>query len=241
MPRFTLPKPDARAVKIGVAVATLGAAVTSGFWLYNSPVMSLHGVQVDGNIVVSDDVIRQVAELQGQSLVLPDFESAEERLRAFPLVKDADVTRDWPFGASVSVVEREAWGVWQAGDQRYVIDDEGIVITLPEPENAPIIIQTDVSQPLEPGSRVDASAVAVASELFATAELATGQSVSRLEYSEIAGLSAVLTGDVRVSFGGVDNYEFKLASLYAVLERAQEKGESVRVVDLRFGDRVAVE
>jgi hypothetical protein len=127
------------------------------------------------------------------------------------------------------------------GDQRYVIDDEGVVITLPEPENAPVIIQTDGGQPLEAGSRVDASAVAVAQQLFGTAEMAIGQPVTRLEYSEVAGLTAVLAGNVRVAFGGVDNYEFKLASLYAVLERAQQEGESVRAIDLRFGDRVAVE
>jgi len=46
---------------------------------------------------------------------------------------------------------------------------------------------------------------------------------------------------VRVSFGGVDNYVFKLAALYAVLQRAENEGMSVHAVDLRFGDRVAVE
>lgn len=215
--------------------------MVSGFWLYTTPVMSLHGVKVEGNVVVSDDVVRQVAGLNGQSLLVPDFAGAEDRLRAFPLIKEALVTRDWPFGARVTVIERQAWGVWQIGDQRYVIDDDAVVLTLPEPSNAPVIVQTDASGSLNPGDKVDASAVALARELFATAEQAIGQSVTRLEYSQVTGLTAVLADDARVSFGGVDNYEFKLASLYAVLERAHEKGESVHAVDLRFGDRVAVE
>jgi cell division protein FtsQ len=219
----------------------MSGAMVGGFWLYTSPVMSLHGVKVEGNVVVSDDVVRQVAGLKGQSLAMPDFAGAEARLETFPLIKEAKVTRDWPFGARVTVVERQAWGVWQIGEQRYVIDDQGVVLTLPEPTNAAVIVQADATAPLSPGARIDRSAVAVAQELYATAEQAIGKSVARLEYSQVTGLTAVLADDVRVSFGGVDNYEFKVASLYAVLERAQEKGESVRAVDLRFGDRVAVE
>jgi len=241
VPTITLPKFDARARKISLAVVAMAAAMTAGFWLYNSPVLALHGVKVDGNVVLSDDVVRQVAALEGQSIVRPDFAGAQDRLQAFPLIKDAKVSRDWPFGAHVTVVERQPWGVWQIGEQRYVVDDEGVVLTLPEPQNAPAIVQTDFAGPLRPGDKVDASAVAVAKQLFATAQQSIGEPVARLEFSQITGLTAVLADDVRVSFGGLAHYEFKLAALYAVLERAQEKGESVHAVDLRFGDRVAVE
>jgi len=236
-----LPKIDARSRKVSLAVAALLLAMAGGWWLYNSPVFALHGVAVEGNSVLSGDVIRQVAGVDGQNIVRPDFAGARERLLAFPMIKDAKVSRDWPFGARVTVVERQAWGVWQSGDQRNVIDDEGIVLTLPEPQNAPVIVQTDPSVPLQAGDRVDASAVAVAKQLVATAEQAIGQPVARIEYSQTTGLTAVLSDSVRVSFGGLDNYEFKLAALYSVLQRAQDKGMSVHAVDLRFGDRVAVE
>jgi hypothetical protein len=104
-----------------------------------------------------------------------------------------------------------------------------------------VIVQMDPSSPLQAGDKVDASAVAVAKQLVATAEQAIGQPVARIEYSQATGLTAVLSDSVRVSFGGLDNYEFKLAALYSVLQRAQDKGMSVHAVDLRFGDRVAVE
>ena len=234
--RFT-----ARSRKVSLAVAAMLLAMAGGWWLYNSPVFALHGVAVDGNSVLSAAVIRQVAAVDGQSIVRPDFAGARERLLAFPLIKDAKVSRDWPFGARVTVVERQPWGVWQIGDQRYVVDDEGVVLPLPEPQHAPVIVQTDPSSPLQAGNKVDASAVAVAKQLVATAEQAIGQPVARIEYSQAAGLTAVLSDNVRVSFGGLDNYEFKLAALYSVLQRAQVKGMSVHAVDLRFGDRVAVE
>jgi cell division septal protein FtsQ len=236
-----LPRFDARARKITAALGVMAAATVGGFWLYSSPVFALHGVDVDGNAVISDDVVRQVADLEGRRLLAPDLQAAEARLEAFPLIKEAEVTRDWPLGAHVSIVERQPWGVWQIGDRRYVIDDEAVVLSLPEPEQAPTIFQTDGDGLLEPGDRVDAVAVNVAKQLYATSELSIGEGVQRLEFSEIAGLTAVLEGEVRVQFGGLENYDFKLAALYAVLERAQEKGESVRAVDLRFGDRVAAQ
>jgi len=241
VPAIALPKFDARARKISVALITMAAATVGGFWLYDSPVLALHGVRVQGNQVLSADVVRQVADLEGKRLLQPDLAGAEDRLRAFPLIKEAQVTRDWPFGAHVTVIERVPWGVWQIGDQRYVIDEEGVVLTLPEPQNAPAIVQVDASLLLQPGDRVDASAVAVAKQLFATSEQSIGESVTRLEFSQVTGLTAVLADSVRVQFGGLDQYEFKLAALYAVLTRSQEKGESVRAVDLRFGDRVVVQ
>jgi cell division protein FtsQ len=236
-----LPKIDARSRKVSLAVAALLLAMAGGWWLYNSPVFALHGVQVDGNTVISDDVVRQVAGLDGQNIVRPDFAGARGRLLAFALIKDAKVSRDWPFGAHVTVVERQPWGVWQIGDQRYVVDDEGVVLTLPEPQNAPVIVQMDPSAPLRPGDKVDVSAVAVAKQLVSTAQQAIGAPVARIEYSQDTGLTAVLSDNVRVSFGGLDNYEFKVAALYSVLQRAQAEGMSVHAVDLRFGDRVAVE
>ncbi len=240
-PSIALPKLDARSRRVSIAAAAVLLAMAGGWWLYNSPVFALHGVAVDGNAVVSDDVVRQIAGLDGQSIVRPDFGGARERLLSFPLVKDAKVSRDWPFGAHVTIVERQPWGVWQIGDQRYVIDGEGVVLTLPEPQNAPVIVRTDPASPLRPGDKVDAGAVAVAKQLVATAEQAIGEPVARIEYAQAAGLTVVLSDNVRVSFGGLDNYEFKLAALYSVLERAREKGMSVHAVDLRYGDRVAVE
>ncbi len=240
-PAIALPKLDGRTRRLSIATALALLAMAGGWWLYNSPIFALHGVAVDGNAVVSDEVVRQVAGLNGQSIVRPDFGGARGRLLAFPLVKDAQVSRDWPFGAHVTIVERQPWGVWQIADQRYVIDDEGVVLTLPEPQNAPVIVQTDPTGPLRPGDRVDAGVVAIAEQLVGTAEQAIGAPVARMEYAQMTGLTVVLSDDVRVSFGGLDNYEFKLAALYAVLERAQEQGMSVHAVDLRFGDRVTVE
>ena len=129
LPALAMPAIDARARKIALALTVVAFAIVGVAWLYHSPVLAIHGVSVEGNVVISDDAVREVAGLDGDRLARPDLEGAQQRLEAIPLVKTAEVKRDWPMGASVTIVERQAWGVWQIGEQRYVIDSEGVVLS----------------------------------------------------------------------------------------------------------------
>lgn len=242
--RARLPRVALAAYWRQVAAAVLGASAVGlgGWWLYHSPMLTVQDVNVQGNVVLSNDVVRELSGLDGESLIRPDFGAAEERLLAQPIVKEAHVGRDWPNGASIEIVERSAWGVWQVGNDRFVIDSEGVVLNLPAPEGGPVIVQTDASLPApDEGQRVEIGAVRVASRLVATAQQALGRPVVALEFSQARGLTAVLDGDLRVAFGDAQGYDFKLAALFAVLQRAAEDGRSVKSVDLRFGDRVAVQ
>lgn len=225
-----------------VAAALIGASAVAlvGWWLYNSPLLSFGDANVQGNVVLSDDVVRDIAGLKGESIINPDFGAAEARLLSQPIVREAHVSRDWPNGVTVTIVERSAWGVWQVGNDRFVIDSEGVVLNLPAPEGAPVIVQTDASLAPGEGGRVDIGAVRVASRLVETAQQTLGRPVVSLEFSQANGLTAVLDGGLRVTFGDAQAYDYKLASLFAVLQRAAEEGRSVTSVDLRFGDRVAV-
>lgn len=241
LPAVQLPRLEVRWRRLALPVVVLLLAMAGGWWLYRSPPLSIRGVAVEGNVVLPPDGLREIAGLDGQSLVRPDFDGARERLLALPMVKEAEVSRDWPFGARITIVERTPWGVWQVGGLRYAVDEEGVVLDLPPPEGAPVVVQSDATQPLRAGDRVDTGAVAVARELVASAEQTVGRPVVALEFSQASGLTAVLDGDLRVTFGDARGYEFKLAALFAVLQRAEEQGLSVHRVDLRFGDRVAVQ
>lgn len=228
-----------RAAVVGLVGAALGLG---GWWLYQSPLLTIRSVSVEGSSVLLPEVVRNIADVDGQSVFQPDFAAAEERLRAIPLIKDVDISRDWPNGAHITVVERTPWGFWQVGQQRLVIDEEGVVLDLPAPEGAPLIVQKEApAEPLSLGDRVDPGAVAVASRLASTAEQTLGRPVVALEYSQSGGLTAVLEGDLRVLFGDAQGYEFKVAALSAILHRADEQGETLHRVDLRFGERVAVQ
>lgn len=242
LPRLSIPVPGFAVRRALALVIVVGAIVASGMWLYQSPAFSIRNVEVTGNVGLSAVLVRDVSALEGESIIRADFESARERLMALPLVKDARVSRDWPSGARITIVERTAWGVWLAGGERFVIDEEGVVIDLVAPEGVPMIVQTDaLPARLVAGDRVDVGAIEVARRLVSTAEQALGLPVTALEFTQAGGLTAALGRDLRVNFGDAEDYDFKIAALFAVLEGAAEDGRTLHTVDLRFGDRVAVQ
>ena len=232
-----------RALLLALVLASVTAG---GWWLYRSPALSLQEVKVEGTSVLSAEAVRTIADLEGQSILRPDFAGARQRLLALPLVQEVRIHRTWPMDAQITIVERTPVALWQVGDRRYVIDADGVVLDLPPPEGVPVIVQTDAAPPLAPGDRVDAGAVAAAVRLVPTAQQTLARTVSALEFSQASGLTAVLVGGadgkgLRVTFGDAQGYDFKVAALYAVLRRAGEEGRTLRRVDLRFGDRVAVQ
>ncbi len=242
--RRRLPRLTARTGRL-LAVLIVLAGITIGGWrLYDSTLLSISDVEIEGTNVVSQETVRQLADLEGQSLLNPDFDIARQRIAALPDVKDVNISRTWPTGVKITVVERQPWGVWRTGDGFVVIDDEGYILEQPAPANAPVIVQVDAAEPLVAGDRVDRGAVAVASQLLVMAEQTLARSVVGLEFSRESGLTAML-GDangalVRATFGDHQGYDFKIATLYALLRQADDEGRALRKVDLRFGDRVAV-
>ena len=247
LPKIELPQVPANWRRFALPIAVVGVLAVGGWWLYNSPLLSIQDVQIEGNVVVSTEQARAVAGLNGQSIFQTELAAARERLLLLPVVKDVQIARDWPNGVTITLTERTAWGLWQLGAERFVIDDEGVVVALPAPPGAPLIVQRDASiATLAVGDRVDAGAMAVATQLVATADQTLGRSVRSLEFSQADGLTAFLEStfggaDLRVVFGDGQGYEFKLASLFQVLKLAEEEGRMLSRVDLRFGERVAVQ
>ena len=247
MPRIETPRLPANWRRFALPIAIVAALAVGGWWLYSSPLLSVQDVRIEGNVVVSAEQARALADLEGQSIFQPEFEAARERLLLLPIVKDVQIERDWPNAVKITLTERTVWGLWQLGAARYVIDDEGVVLDLAAPAGSPLIVQRDASlATLAVGDSVDAGAMAVATQLVATAEQTLGRSVRSLEFSQAEGLTAFLEStfggpDLRVVFGDGQGYEFKLASLFQVLKLAEEEGRTLSRVDLRFGERVAVQ
>jgi cell division septal protein FtsQ len=56
-----------------------------------------------------------------------DFAGAERQIAYLPS-SAIRIERHWPGTVRIVVTERQPWGYWQAGDTRYVIDAEGMVL-----------------------------------------------------------------------------------------------------------------
>lgn len=247
LPSIRVPRLPSYWQRVAISGAFIAALAVAGWWIYNSPLLSIQDVEIEGNSVVSSERARTVADLEGQSIIQADLDGARERLLSLILVKNVEISRNWPNGVTITLTERTPWGLWQLGNTRHVIDEEGVVLDLPAPAAAPLIIQTDASvAALNVGDQVDAGAMAVVTQLVATAQQTLNRSVRSLEFSQAEGLTAFFTSsfggpDLRVVFGDAQGYDFKIASLFAVLAQAEQQGRVLSRVDLRFGERVAVQ
>jgi len=216
-------------------------ALAFGAWrLYQSPWLSITEVTIEGTRMLDSNELAGITGLDGQNILRVSTGGARQRLEAIPLVKSVSFQRQWPHGMVVTIEERRPWGFWEVAGRQHVIDDEGYVLegVLPD-EGAPVITQVDTAETLEPGDRVDTDVVKLAQRLVEEAPRSLGRPVIALEYRSEDGLTAVLDGDLRATFGDGRDFEYKLAALYALLERTSQEETPVESVDLRFGARLS--
>ena len=226
----------ARRLLLLALVAALGAG---GWWLYQSPFLRIDEVTVAGTRILDPEELAALAGLRDGSVLFPDTDGARRRLEAMPMVKSVTFERAWPRGMRIIVQERRAWGFWEAGDRRHIIDEDGFVLerVLPN-EGAPVIRHLDAAGSLEVGDRVDHEAVALTRQLVEVAPQRLGLAVLVVEFSDRDGLTAVFEGDLRATFGDGRDLEYKMAALRALLDQSRQQGVEVRTVDLRFGERI---
>ncbi len=220
-----------------LAIAGLGVVLT----LLNSPLLDISSVKVEGADVVSAASVRQLAGLKGEHVLLADLDAARQRIRALPMVKDVSISRDWPNGIKVVIVERTPWGRWRANNTVWAIDSEGVVLEGPAPAfDGPIVTQVSALPAIAAGAQIDTTAVRMVAELHDRGAPLPLPGVVAYEWSLADGL-VVVTEHGRVVFGGADGLDFKY-TVWELLEReAQTRGEPLLFADLRFGLRPRVE
>lgn len=219
------------------AVALVAAALST----YYSPAFRVQRVEVVAPAGVDAAALATVASLRGESLFTVSLEEAEARLEALPWVKVAEAHSRWPQTVQIFVTLRIPWGYWQMGDVDYVVDGEGVVLSVGGSLGAaPAIRQTDGRAGLSPGDRVDAEAVLTAQRLLeALPQSALGGRVSvvQFEHSLAQGLSLSTDAGYRVVVGDSHGLDYKLAVWQGVEAKLGRRLLEGQTLDLRFGDR----
>lgn len=229
-----------------VAVAAACAVGMFAAWAYQSPYLTVQHVTVRGTISLSPDQVRAAAALDGDSTFTLDEDGAERRILALEGVRTAAVEKTSWNSVTITIDERVAWGSWRINGVDVPIDREGYVLAgAPAAPGLPVIVEVEPQRAVNVGDRLDPGAVDIAARVVEEADTAFGRQVLALLYRRDAGLTVVMTGaDVDdpplwVTFGDSRDYDFKVATLYVLMERARQSGEEMAAVDLRFGDRVA--
>ncbi len=220
-----------------LAIAALGAALA----ILNSPLLDISRVEVEGASVVSAASVKQLAGVKGQHVLLADLDAARQRIRALPMVKDVEISRDWPNGIKIVIVERAPWGRWRANNTVWAIDSDGIVLEGPAPSyDGPIVTQISALPAIAAGAQVDTTALRMADELHQRGAPLPLPAILAFEWSLVDGL-VVVTEHGRIVFGGADGLDFKYTVWELLEAEAQRRGQPLLFADLRFGLRPRVE
>jgi cell division protein FtsQ len=113
-------------VVLVLLLALLGMGV---FAVWFSSWLDVEGVDVSGAQTdsTSDDVRSRALIEHGTPLARVDLDRAEARVRSLAIVKEVDVSRQWPDTVLIEIVERVAIAVVEIGGRLRGMDADGVV------------------------------------------------------------------------------------------------------------------
>ncbi len=107
---------------------------------------------------ITQEVHASLGSWQQSNLLTMDAGTLESALqRLDPMIKSISVQRSWPHGVSVSVILKQPSLGWSSGNQTYLLDRDGTVISaLPAGSTLPVVVDGS-NLPVKLGDRVTSS------------------------------------------------------------------------------------
>ena len=226
-------------LKISLLVLAISTIVALGRMAYNSSYLKISQVTVLGTEQLEAAQVIEATALIGSHILDLDRDQLVQSLEKWPLVKSATIKWKPPNEVVITIQERQPTASWQVKDTKYIVDDEGFVLS-EAPSSGPMpeicVIHLD-GQTLEPGSQVNAEAIHLAYKLTETLPQTLGMKAQRFEYLTHGGMVVVTDKGWRARFGDMDDFDFKLAVWKELLAKANQLQMKPQHVDLRFGTR----
>ncbi|HET8529637.1 MAG TPA: FtsQ-type POTRA domain-containing protein [Methylomirabilota bacterium] len=233
-----------RAVPIGIALATLGAAGLGALWALTSPRFTVTEVAVTGaSRLRPEDVVAASGIGPGTNLFRLDRAAVVARLEALPLIRHADMVRRFPNQVTLAVEERRPFTLAHAGRLHW-IDEQGVNLgaeTRAVAPKAPVITGLGPAD-LAWGDGSPSPRVAAGISLLRVllrSETTLLQQISEIDVSRPDGPVLYTVDGIEVRLGA-DDWEGRLGRLQGVLAQVRSGGEAVGAIDLRFRDQVVL-
>ena len=200
-------------------------------------------IPVEGVSSVPASEIVEASGLGGAHIFAVHPGDAAAGITAVPGVISATVTLEWPNAAHIRIVEDTPIAVWEQGDEKYWINDRGVLVPARVDVPALLHIQSDQPAPsapsaakLSPAGAEDGaeSATEETAELFVPPDILQGAlqlrelrpNIDRLSYSPSGGLSFEDGRGWRVYFGSGTDMDQKLVVYETMVDYLLEQGQS---------------
>lgn len=213
----------AKVALVGVAaLAGLAIAAWAVIALWNAPIFSITSIEVEGiHSVTEAEVIDLAAVPDDATLLRVPRAEIEERVRANPWVLDVKVKRQFPGTLLITVEERSAAAVVDAGGAKlWLVSSEGVWLEQRSADATGLVTIRDV-EGLEP----EAGAQAEHEEIHNALRLIDGISaelrnrVRVLSASSVDKTSFITTDEVEIFVGDADRIAEKDRIALEILER----------------------
>lgn len=233
-----------------------GILLVSGAWVVydsaSSDRFQVRTVRVHGNVLLGRSEIETVAAVRGVNSFWVNPADIAGRLTALPLVQRVEINLALPDAIDISITERQPAAFWISGERSYLVDREGVILKAVDvetqqaracagqpcdPRLAPLatVAQLD-GKPLNPGDRVDASALATSARL-ATLLPKVGVEPLAFEWSRDFGLEVPTRDGWRARFDYAGNVEQQVSALRTIRDELSRTHSPAEIIDVRFGDR----
>lgn len=185
-------------------VLALVALVGTATWLvFFSATLQVRRVEVVGNELLSDGRIREVADVPlGEQLALVDLGRADARVGSLAEVRSVDVTRTWPDGVRITVVERTAVAVVELAGRLRGLDADGVVFRdyKAAPKGMPRV---------RPSGSAGTDALKEAATVVAALPQDLASRVDHVEVETVDQITLVMRDEREVLWGSAEESELK--------------------------------
>jgi cell division protein FtsQ len=206
-----------------VVLVVVAVVSTSVYLVFFSARLQVARVEVVGNELLSDAQVRERADVPlGEQLALVDLDRADARVGSMAEVKSVDVTRSWPDGVRIEVVERTAVAVVEIAGRLRGLDPDGVVFRdyRSAPRGMPRI---------RPGADAGTDALKEAATVVSALPEDLSTRVDHVEVATVDQITLVLRDGRQVMWGSAEESALKAEVIDPLLAAQQASVYDVSV------------
>jgi len=216
-----------RALASALAVTMVALLV----WFYVDMRFYVFDVQVAGTVVADAQEVVRASGLEGYSAFHVEADAISDRIRSrFPGIERAHVQCQLPNRVVIRVQEGDAQFAWESQGTVFLTDSQGHVLQISDETRKGLITIRDMDNgAVQVGDTLEVTALDTAEQLHGLLP-----DIWSFEYSHDMGVSLHDVRGWHIHFGDAEALPAKVASMNALLQEIARKGETVRLIDLRF-------
>lgn len=111
-----------------ISLVAIGVLIVLFHLFAGSKFFALKGVDVRGNLLLSNDEVEtMVRSVVSRGVLNADLDQIRVKLESYPLIREAEVARLLPDRLRVIIVERQPVALARRGDSVVCVDDDGVM------------------------------------------------------------------------------------------------------------------